>query len=159
SHPVRAAQFVEAAAGMTVVIEPLLELKPEHVPGVVMWPGFEPELLEPRDAAALREELGLAPDEIVLVYTGDVHNSNAREVRSLSAAVGVLRRAGLPVRFVRAGWNHVDVAWTHECVPPGIAVELGFVRRDRVWELLAVADILVQPGGPSPFNDYRFPSK
>jgi len=28
-----------------------------------------------------------------------------------------------------------------------------------VPEILGAADVLVQPGGPSPFNDYRFPSK
>ena len=38
-------------------------------------------------------------------------------------------------------------------------LDLGFVSRDRLWDLLAAADVFVQPGGPSPFNDYRFPSK
>jgi glycosyltransferase involved in cell wall biosynthesis len=28
-----------------------------------------------------------------------------------------------------------------------------------VLELLRAADVLVQPGSPGPFNDYRFPSK
>ena len=35
----------------------------------------------------------------------------------------------------------------------------GVRSAERVWRLLAIADALVQPGGPSAFNDYRFPSK
>ena len=51
------------------------------------------------------------------------------------------------------------MSWASECVPDGAVLDLGFVSRDRLWDLLAAADVLVQPGGPSPFNDYRFPSK
>ena len=36
---------------------------------------------------------------------------------------------------------------------------LGFVPRARLIALLDLADICVQPGGPSRFNRYRFPSK
>src|SRR5262249_34497678 len=127
--------------------------------GAVFWPGFEDAMLDARPREPLREALGLAPDELVLVYTGNVHNSNLGEVRSLYIAVGLLRRAGLPVRLVRAGWNHVDMAWAGEVVEPGAVLDVGFVGRERVAELLTVADVLVQPGGAGPFNDYRFPSK
>ena len=38
-------------------------------------------------------------------------------------------------------------------------IELGWVARRHIPELLAAADVLVQPGRPDDFNDYRFPSK
>ena len=35
----------------------------------------------------------------------------------------------------------------------------GFIEKARLPKLLALADALVQPGHPGPFNDYRLPSK
>jgi glycosyltransferase involved in cell wall biosynthesis len=37
--------------------------------------------------------------------------------------------------------------------------ELGWVEREQVPEILAAADVLVQPGEPGAFNDQRIPSK
>ena len=142
------------------MLDTLLAFKPATVPGVVVWPGFDEAVLaNGHDVPALRDELGIAPEEFVLVYTGNIHDSNLAEVRSLYLAVGLLRRSGLPVTLVRTGWNHVDMAWRDELGLEGAVHELGFVPRRRVWELLALADALVQPGGSNPFNDYRFPSK
>ena len=38
-------------------------------------------------------------------------------------------------------------------------VNLGWLDRARVPEILALADVLIQPGTTDKFNDYRFPSK
>ena len=78
---------------MTAVIESLLELKPAHLPGAVFWPGFEPEVLESRATRRAAHELGLAPSDLVLAYTGNIHDSNLAEVRSLYIALGLLHRA------------------------------------------------------------------
>jgi hypothetical protein len=40
-----------------------------------------------------------------------------------------------------------------------VATDLGYVDRALVAPLLGLADVLVQPGRPGPFNDYRLPSK
>ena len=37
--------------------------------------------------------------------------------------------------------------------------DVGFIPRQRLWKVLAVADAFVQPGRSDAFNDYRFPSK
>ena len=37
---------------------------------------------------------------------------------------------------------------------------LGFIEdRHRIADILCLADVLIQPGRPDPFNDLRFPSK
>jgi glycosyltransferase involved in cell wall biosynthesis len=158
SDPVRARDFLERASWMTVVIERLLELKPASVPGVVVWPGFDEAVLSPaRPRKAVRVALGLAPEQLALVYTGNVHDTNLEEVRSLYAAVGLLRERGLPVVLVKTGWNFV-----HRSSLPRLGDglhDLGWVARTHVPELLEAADVLVQPGRPDAFNDYRFPSK
>jgi glycosyltransferase involved in cell wall biosynthesis len=158
ADPLRARDFLERASGMTVVIERLLELKPASVPGVVVWPGFDEAVLSPaRPREAARATLGLAPEQVALVYTGNVHETNLEEVRSLYAAVALLRERGMPVMLVKTGWNFV-----HRSSLPGLGDglhDLGWVARAHVPELLAAADVLVQPGRPDAFNDYRFPSK
>jgi len=59
--------------------------------------------------------------------------------------------------LVRTGWNFVPRASFPE-LGRGL-VELGWVSRRHVPNLLAAADVLVQPGRPGPFDDYRFPGK
>jgi glycosyltransferase involved in cell wall biosynthesis len=153
-----ARDFLERASGVTVVIDRLLELKPPSVPGAVVWPGFDESVLSPaRPRSEVRAALGLRSDQLALVYTGNVHESNLEEMRSLYAAVGGLRQQGLPVVLVKTGWNFVH----RSSLPPlgdGLH-DLGWVARKHVPELLAAADVLVQPGRPDAFNDYRFPSK
>lgn len=158
SDPERARFFLEAAAGVTVVIERLLELKPEDVPGVVVWPGFDEAVLSPRTSRAeVRLRLGIEPDELVIVYPGNVHASNLEDVRSLFLAVAQLRSSGYRVVLVKTGWDFL-----HKSALPALGKgmrSLGWVAREHVPGLLAAADVLVQPGRSSPYNDYRFPSK
>ena len=74
------------AAGVTVLMDRLLELKPAHVPGAVFWAGFDAafaEIVPGRPDPAFRQRLGLAASDLVAVYTGNVHNSNVAEARSL----------------------------------------------------------------------------
>ena len=158
ADPLGARDFLERASGMTVVIDRLLELKPASVPGVVVWPGFDEAVLSPaRPRETVRSVLGLGPEQLALVYTGNVTETNLAEMTSLYAAVGLLRERGLPVVLVKTGWNFV-----HRSSLPRLGDglhDLGWVARAHVPELLAAADVLVQPGRPDAFNDYRFPSK
>jgi glycosyltransferase involved in cell wall biosynthesis len=158
SHRLRAPEFVAGAAGVTAVVDRLLELKPDHVPGVVVWPGFDEAVLSPRRSREeVRAELGLEPEHLVLVYNGNVHDSNLDEIRSLYLAVHKLRSSGHAAVLVKTGWNFVHRSSLPD-LGDGIR-DLGWVARAHVPELLAAADVLVQPGRSDSFNDYRFPSK
>ena len=78
------------------------------MPGVVVWPGFDEAVLSPaRPREAVRIALGLHPEQLALVYPGNVHDSNLEEMRSLYAAVGLLRERGSPAVLVKTGWNFV----------------------------------------------------
>jgi glycosyltransferase involved in cell wall biosynthesis len=158
SHPTRAPAFIAAAAGLTAVIDRLLEFKPAHVPGLVVWPGLDEALLGSGETAdEARNAFGLSPTDLAIVYTGDIHESNIGEMRSLYLAVRLLRRAGYPAVLLKTGWNHVDMKRMPD-LGEGVR-DLGFVPRSRVSALLSAADVLVQPGRSNSFNDYRFPSK
>lgn len=159
THPVRGREFLGSASGVTVVIDRLLEQVDESVPSRVIWPGFDFDVSAERDVGGLRTYLGLRSDEFVVTYTGNIHASNLAEVRSLYLAIALLRRGGLPVRLLKTGWNHAGMDWVAQIGAGDLVLDLGFVSRERVWDLLRVSDVLVQPGRAGDFNDYRFPSK
>jgi glycosyltransferase involved in cell wall biosynthesis len=160
SHPRRMRQFLAGAAGITVVIDRLLEFAPDGVPAEVVWPAFEPDLFTPDPPdPELRRHLGLGDDEAVLVYAGNAHPSNAAEMRSLYLAVAAVNRAGRPLKLVRLGRDFVrfldpEIRYVDEHV-----VRVPLLPRAEVGRHLRLADVLVQPGRPDAFNDYRFPSK
>ena len=159
-HPHRAQRLLAGAAGITVLVDRLLEFRPAHVPGMVFFPGHDAAFAEidGRDEE-LRAALGIVPNELLVVYTGSVHNSNFREIRSLVLAIALVNRRGIQVKLVKTGSNDYVLP---ELSEPQIAqhvIERGFVVRSDLPRLLAAADLLVQPGQPNEFNDYRFPSK
>ena len=159
SHPQRAKAFLAGAAGVTALIEPLLEFKPEGVPGLVFWPGFDPNYLKPAAGAALREKYNIPPDAHVLVYTGSIHKSNEVEVTNLIIAVGLLHRKGIPIRLIKTGWNHAAKEILSRAAQAGYLIDLGSLPRGELASVVELAEVLVQPGRPNRFNDYRFPAK
>ena len=161
SHPREYPQFLAKAAGVTVLIDRLLEFKPPEVPGLVFWPGFDPEFLRQAAAAGESHNRFGAPDgDTILVYNGAIHETNAPEVRSLFLAVQALRRCGRSVTILKTGRNSLsDHRWIQEAIDSGAVIDLGFIPRSDLASVLGAADILVQPGRSDRFNDYRFPSK
>jgi glycosyltransferase involved in cell wall biosynthesis len=150
--------FLKAAAGVTAVIDRLLELTPKGVPGGVFWPGYDETIDRPgRLREAIRRDIRLDPDEIAVVYTGNIHETNVQEVHTLYEAIASLRARSHKVVLVKSGWNSIPASRLPHL---GMGVrDVGWIKRGRVIELLRAADVLVQPGAPGPFNDYRFPSK
>jgi glycosyltransferase involved in cell wall biosynthesis len=160
SHPQRAKQMLEEAAGVSVLVDRLLELKPAKTPAVVFYPGYDPEFLQINGRNdELRTSLAIDPDDLVIVYPGNIHSSNWREVSSLFLAVAILNWRGRPTKLIKTGWNHQPLG---DLFAPAImrhVTDLGFVPRRTIPQLLAAADVLVQPGQPGAFNDFRVPAK
>jgi len=165
SHPARSRAFLASAAGVTVIVPTLERFAPPGRPVHVLEPGVDASLyaaaLDPERRAALRVEFGLAPDESVCVYSGNMHMANAREVFSLYAAMLILRRRGRRVRLLRTGLDFcdgLDESYV-DLRDDGGVTTLGFLPRERLVEVMRLADFFVQPGRSGAFNDYRFPSK
>jgi glycosyltransferase involved in cell wall biosynthesis/2-polyprenyl-3-methyl-5-hydroxy-6-metoxy-1,4-benzoquinol methylase len=160
TNPRRAKDFLARAAGVTAVIDKLLEFKPAELPGCVFWPGFDDSFRKvPNGIGDLRRKLGIPPDAHVLVYTGNIHKSNESEVTSLILAAGILHRKGIPIRLVKTGSNYAGQDVVAGAIEAGYLLDLGWLPRTEVPSLLHLAEVLVQPGRPNRFNDYRFPSK
>jgi glycosyltransferase involved in cell wall biosynthesis len=160
SHPQRMRRFLAGAAGLSVIMDSLLEFRPDGIPSEVVWPAFEPELFttDPGEPE-LRRRLGIAEGEAVLVYPGNAHNSNAAELRSLYLAVAAVNRAGRPLRLIRLGRDYVQFLERELKPAERHVVRVPLQRREQVPRYLRLADVLVQPGRPGRFNAYRFPSK
>ena len=152
--------FLAGAAGMTAIVDRLLEFRPDGLPSEVVWPAFEPELFTAEPAEPeLRRRLGIADGEAVLVYAGNAHRSNAAELRSLYLAVAALNRAGRRVKLVRLGRDYVRFVEAELQAIERHVVRVPFQPRSEVPRYMRLADVLVQPGRPGGFNDYRLPSK
>jgi glycosyltransferase involved in cell wall biosynthesis len=160
SHPVYFREFLQQCAGITVIIEKLKEFVPTGVPSLTLWPGVDTSVFYPRPAdPEIKSRLGIPLNATVIVYPGNVHLANSAEVRSLYLAVALLNRNGYPTCLVRTGQDFcpflvADGAW----IKPN-RCELGFIPREQMPEVLAMADLFVQPGQADRFNEYRFPSK
>ncbi|HRP06789.1 MAG TPA: glycosyltransferase, partial [Opitutaceae bacterium] len=95
----------------------------------------------------------------VIAFTGSNTFANEREILDLYLAVKLLNEQGVLTRLIRTGFNSPQFI---ESLPSDWrtwTIDLGFVEKSRLPELLALSDVLVQPGQPGRFNDFRLPSK
>ena len=160
SHPHRYKEFLGKARGITVLVDTLREFCPSNMLSEVIWPGYEVEMdwaIQPD--TRLRKKLGIGLDNRVIVYTGNVHSANRKEVFSLYLAVGLLNQRGITTRIVRTGKNFIPLFDESLEVLKDFSINLGHVKRRELPAILSLADALVQPGRADKFNNYRFPSK
>ena len=160
SHPVRARQLLERAAGVTMIMRTLGDLVPPGKPSVEIWPSADEALFGARPIDwDRRQKLGIARNSTAIVYSGNVHASNAAEVRSLYLAVAILNREGFPATLIRTGRDFCPFLGHNDAWARKYSIELEFVDRSELPAILSMANLFVQPGKPGLFNDYRFPSK
>lgn len=161
SHPIRYKNFLSNATGITIINENLIKFCPPNIPTELIWAGYQEDLLwsKPKDID-LKHSLGIGDDEFVIPYTGNVHRVNYIEVTELYRAIEILYLRGYPVKLIRTGTDYISfLDKKQQNLKKKYCVELGQVSRDNLPALLSIADVLVQPGKPDAFNNYRFPSK
>lgn len=160
AHPRRYRHFLRVADGVTVIVDALRKFVPTGKPCHLLQPGVDFSQYKPMPAdPGYRRELGLQDGEKVIVFTGSNTFANEPEMRDLYGAVALLNKQGMPTRLVRTGFSSVEF---RNSLPEGHKIfvkDLGFIAKAGLPRLLALADVLVQPGRPGPFNDFRLPSK
>lgn len=160
SHPRHYRAFIASANGVTMIMDQLEQFVPPEIPKLILWPGANDQLFFPRPREPqLLEQLGIAEGTVVLCYTGNVHSANGRDVRSLYLATAILNREGTPARLIRTGRDFCSYLGPDEEWAYKISVELGQVPYQEIPGLLALADVLIQPGGANVFNEFRLPGK
>ncbi|HVU35386.1 MAG TPA: glycosyltransferase [Opitutaceae bacterium] len=159
-HPVRHETFLRVADGITHIIDRLVELAPPGIPRHLLFPGVDFAQYRPQPAdPEFRRELGLRDDEKIIVFTGSNTFANEPEMRDLYLGVALLNQRGVATRLVRTGFNSPKFLDDLADDVKRHVLDLGFIEKSRLPKLIALADVLVQPGRPGPFNDYRLPSK
>jgi len=161
SHPHRSRDFLSSADGATVITEKLQEFIPPGRPNILLTPAADSRYFFPQPIPReFRQILDVTKGTTVIFYHGNVHASNAAEVRELYAAVLQLNRENVPVTLIRTGLNRADFLGAIAAEVAPFVLELGQLLYHRhLPSLMALADFFVQPGVPDAFNDYRFPSK
>ncbi len=159
-HPTHHREFLDGAAGITVITEALNEFNLVGRPHALARPGIDLERFRPDLESHSRAQLGLAPEDFVLVYHGTIHYANQHEMLSLYLAVKLLQRRGHRVRLVRLGHSEFGGPdpRSFRALGDGV-IELGPIAWREIPAYLAMADAYVQPGPPDDFNRYRLPSK
>jgi O-antigen biosynthesis protein len=160
SHPVRSQNFLTLADGVTYITSRLAESVPPASERHLLLPGVDLGFYrpQPRDDQ-LRAELGILPFERAIVYTGSATFANQADLHILLAAIHLLNQRGERCRLIRTGlhpevfYAGLDFDWQR------FTCDLGFVEKQQLPQLLAAADVLVQPGSSDAFNDFRLPSK
>ncbi len=160
SFPHRYKEFLNCADGVTVIVDELLDFLPRKTASHRLWPIIDIEFYHPDVSGyAIRQKHNISDEEIVLCYVGSVHGVNAEEVKSLYLSVALANRQGIPTRLLRAGRDTVDFLDDLRSLVIPYVVEVGYVEMEVVPQLMAAADILIQPGCVDTFNKYRLPSK
>jgi GT2 family glycosyltransferase/glycosyltransferase involved in cell wall biosynthesis len=160
AHPHRYPHLLRAADGISVIVDSLREFTPSKTPVELLPPGVDFDLYRPQPGdPALRNELGLRADEKVIVFTGSNTFANEAEMHSLYRAVALLNAGGTATRLVRTGFSSPAFQASLSEELRACVLDLGFIEKSRLPKLLALADVLVQPGQSGPFNDFRLPSK
>ncbi len=159
-HPVYCHSFLFFADAITHLTEPLRDLAPATVRTQLLPPGLDPVYLKPLPPnPGLRLRLGIRDGEKVIAYTGSNTFANEPAIRELYHAVGLLNTRGTPTRLLRTGITKPEFFQGMPRDVQAQVTELGFIPKASLPGILALADVLVQPGHPGPFDDYRLPSK
>ncbi len=159
-HPHRLENLLRLADAVTVIVDALREMVPASTPVRRLFPGVDLSFYRPMEPdESLRAELGIRPGERVVTYTGSTSFANEDEMRELYLAVELLNKQGLPSRLLRTGFTSPQFRASLPEDAAACAIDLGLIAKTRLPALLALADVLVQPGHRGRYNDFRLPSK
>jgi len=159
-HPIHGRKWLKQAQGLTMIIETLEKFNFGCIPSLTILPPVDERLFYPRPMNwELRKKLHIPVDHRVLVYTGNVHAGNREEVLTLYRAVQLLNQQGCLTTLIRTGVNARALTDGDDSWVKHFEKSLGWVNREELPDVMAAADLFIQPGKPGPFNDYRIPCK
>jgi len=160
AHPRYYKKFIADSDGFTLIMDTLQKFVPREKPSIILWPIINMDDYSVNlDIRQYRKQLGIGQNDFLVAYTGNTHQSNAEEVRSLYVSIGLANQEGLSVKLLRTGTHYCSFLQPDEAWIQDFVIELGFVSRSDLLACMTAADLLIQPGNPGPFNDYRLPSK
>lgn len=159
AHPFRAARLLRISDGITLILEALRVCAPVDLPSEIVPPPFDPLYRIDGDFSGVKASLGFASEDAMIAYTGNTTFANIGDLRELYDAVWKLRKDGVPFVFVKTGYQMYELKDHPLCADAAGYRDLGFVEKELLPRLVAASSVLVQPGKPGVFNEFRLPSK
>lgn len=160
AHPFYYDSFIGLADAVAVIQDKLRIKVPPWVHCETVMIGVDLEFFSPRAAdPSLRKHYGVAENERVIVYHGGLNGFTKPAIETLCQAVGLINQHGYPCRLLRTGPFALDFL---EKLPRDTASainDLGLLPKRELPNLLALADVFVQPGEFDPFEDLRLAGK
>ncbi len=159
-HPIRGRDMLKNANSITMTVDSLEKYNYNNLPAFSLPPQVDERYFYPRPMNyKVRRQLKIPDNHLVLVYPGNVNITNRDEVLQIYKAVQMLNKKGCPTTLIRTGINYVtlDKNGTPRVKP--FEINLGWVEHDKLPDIIAAANILVQPGKADSNNDYRIPYK
>jgi glycosyltransferase involved in cell wall biosynthesis len=169
--PLRWRPFAQLADRISVIYDSLGELAQdcppwETLPPIMDFAAYAGASID----HALRREMGVPDGAYVVTYTGNDHYANREDMRQLYTVVHALNESGMKVQLLRAGKAESETTRPLPFDYKVFTTEVGFVPRatlegkryemePALIELMAQADLFIQPGGDDAFNRYRLPAK
>jgi glycosyltransferase involved in cell wall biosynthesis len=160
SHPFRYNSFIGLADAVAVIQDKLEIEVPPWVHCETVMPGVDLEFFSPRAAdPMLRKQYGVAENERVIVFPGGLNGFTRPLLETLCRVVFLINEQGYPCRLLRTGPFALDFIDQLPSEATAVINDLGVLPRSELPDLLALADVFVQPGKIDPFEDLRLPGK
>lgn len=160
AHPFYCDGFIGLADAVAVIQDKLKIKVPPWVRCATVMIGVDLKFFSPRlPDLSLRTKYGIAENEKVIVYHGGMNEFTRPSIETLCKAIGLINRQGYPCRLLRTGPVTLDFLGKLPVETVSAISDLGFLPRQELPDLLALADVYVQPGQIDPFEDLRLPGK
>ena len=160
AHPFYCDSFIGMADAVVVIQDKLMSMVPSWVPSKSIMIGVDLDFFYPRNPdPSLRKKYGVGDSEKIIVYHGGLNDFTRPAVRTLCEAIGLINQQGCRCRLLRTGPFPIDFLGSlSNQVTPFIS-DLGVLAKHDLPDLLALADVCVQPGKKDSFEDLRLPGK
>jgi glycosyltransferase involved in cell wall biosynthesis len=160
AHPFYYESLIGLADAVVVIQDKLRSKIPPWVRCETVMIGVDIELFTPREPdLSLRSKYGVEAHEKVIVYHGGLNEFTRSGIENLCRAVGLINQHGYQCRLLRTGPFALDFLEKLPRDTVSKIKDLGLLPKRELPDLLALADVFVQPGGIDAFEDLRLPGK
>jgi len=160
SDPLQMKSFLRVANSIAVITPALQKKLPAGLSSDVLTLGVDLKEFFPRTAvSSLQKKYHLDSAEKVIVYCGGVGPFTEASIKDLCQMVTLLNQRGYRTRLVRSGIRSLSTIDGIKKEDLKYVLDLGILPREEIPELMSLADVFVQPGRPSPFEEGRLPCK
>ncbi|WP_323705787.1 glycosyltransferase [Thiorhodovibrio frisius] len=158
-HPSRGQWLLDRADGLTLIASPLARFNRRRLPTQRLPAPVDETLFSPRPLNHSLRQAQSPPPCTACSPTPATSTGPTTRRSSSSITLSSGSTSTACPRYCCAPASTAPAPPPMPATPPGAVRELGWVPRAQVPDILAAADILIQPGDPGPFNNQRLPSK